>query len=163
MDVTGPRLNLYHRTFHPDLPGLAVVGQFASSGPYFPLLELQARWIANVWSGLVPVDEFEMRASVSTEPPALDSHDALAATLAGVAGVAPVLEARPELLEPLLFGPLLPSRYRLDGPGAAVDAPGRFLQDVASSPRAAVEPDDVACLPRLGLGELAVSLAKVMT
>ena len=163
VDVTGPRLNLYHRTFHPDLPGLAVVGQFACSGPYFPLLELQARWIANVWSGLVPVDEFEMRASVSTEPPALDSHDALAATLAGVAGVAPVLEARPELVEPLLFGPLLPSRYRLDGPGAAVDAPGRFLEDVASSPRAAVEPDDVACLPRLGLGELAVSLAKVMT
>jgi hypothetical protein len=31
--------------------------------------------------------------------------------------VAPDLRARPELTEPLLFGPLLPPRYRLDGPG----------------------------------------------
>ena len=40
--VTGPELRLHLRTFHPALPGLGFIGQFATSGPYFPLLELQA-------------------------------------------------------------------------------------------------------------------------
>ncbi len=53
-DVLGPDLRLHLRTLHPDLPGFGVVGQFPAQGPYFPLLELQARWIVNCWSGAVP-------------------------------------------------------------------------------------------------------------
>ena len=30
-----------------------MIGQFLAQGPYFPLLELQARWIVAVWSGEV--------------------------------------------------------------------------------------------------------------
>src|SRR5205807_962999 len=47
--VLGPDLRLHRRTLHPNLPGFAAVGQFALQGPYFPLLELQARWIVAVW------------------------------------------------------------------------------------------------------------------
>src|SRR4029079_13634255 len=50
-ELIRPGPSLYQRTFHPDLPGLGVVGQFLAQGPYFPLLELQARWIVAVWSG----------------------------------------------------------------------------------------------------------------
>jgi hypothetical protein len=49
--VLGPDLRLHLRTMHPDLPFFGVVGQFALQGPYFPLLELQARWIVGAWSG----------------------------------------------------------------------------------------------------------------
>ena len=79
----GPELRLHNRTFHPDLPGLGVIGQFALQGPYLPLLELQARWITGVWSGEIPApDESAMRVSVASAPPAVDSHHMLALTLA---------------------------------------------------------------------------------
>ena len=56
-ELLGADLALYQRTFHPDLPGLGVIGQFLAQGPYFPLLELQARWIAAVFSGRVELPE----------------------------------------------------------------------------------------------------------
>lgn len=153
--VLGPDLRLHHRTLHPDLPGFGVVGQFALQGPYFPLLELQARWIVNSWSGLGPEpDEQAARASVATAPPPIDSHNVLAVTLAEAAGVTPDIRARSDLAEPLLFGPMLPARYRLDGPGAFGDAAATFRAQLAASSRAAVEPDDVAALPEVGFGDL---------
>jgi hypothetical protein len=140
---------------HPDLPGFGVIGQFALQGPYFPLLELQARWIVSSWSGVGPEpDERAARASVATAPPPIDSHNVLAITLADAAGVAPDVRARPDLAEPLLFGPMLPARYRLDGPGAHRDAAATFRAQVAASPRATVEPDDIAALPDVGFGDL---------
>lgn len=148
-------LRLHHRTLHPDLPGFGVIGQFALQGPYLPLLELQARWIVNAWSGVGPEpDASAARASVATAPSPVDSHNVLAITLAGAAGVAPDLRARPDLTEPLLFGPMLPVRYRLDGPGAHPDAAATFRDQLAASPRAAVEPDDIAALPEVGLADL---------
>ncbi|HLH47039.1 MAG TPA: hypothetical protein VKV25_07770, partial [Acidimicrobiales bacterium] len=157
--ATGPALRLHARTIHPDLPGLGFVGQFPTSGPYFPLLELQARWITGLFSGaLARPSASEMRASVAADPPALDSHDALALVLSEGAGVAPDLRSRPELLEPLLFGPMVPARYRLDGPGSLADAPDHFSDQLDACPRAPVDPDDVALLPRLGLADLTAAL-----
>jgi dimethylaniline monooxygenase (N-oxide forming) len=153
--VLGPDLRLDRRTLHPDFPTLGFVGQFTLQGPYFPLLELQARWIAGQWSGrLPPLDEAVMRRAIASPPPALDPHNVLAVALADAAGVAPDLHARPDLIEPLLFGPMLPPRYRLDGPGARPDAADLFLAQLAASPRAAVEPDDVLALADVGLGAL---------
>ena len=150
---TGHDLRLHLRTFHPDLPGLGVIGQYPTAGPYFPLLELQARWIVNLWAGAVdPPPEAEMRASTRVPPPALDSHDALALAFSEASGVAPDLEARPELREALLLGPMLPPRYRLDGPGAMAGAAELLLGQMATSPRAPVEPGDLALLAELGLG-----------
>jgi dimethylaniline monooxygenase (N-oxide forming) len=153
--VLGPDLRLHHRTMHPDLPGFGVVGQFALQGPYFPLLELQARWIVNSWSGVGPgPDARAARASVATAPPPLDSHNVLALTLAEAAGVAPDIRARPDLAEPLLFGPMLPPRYRLDGPGAHRDAAANFRDQLAASARGAIEPDDITALADVGFGDV---------
>jgi hypothetical protein len=153
--VLGPDLRLHHRTMHPDLPGFGVVGQFALQGPYFPLLELQARWIVNSWSGAGPeLDHGAARVSVATPAPPIDSHNVLALTLADAAGVAPDVRARPDLAEPLLFGPMLPPRYRLDGPGAHRDAAATFLDQLAASPRPTVEPSDIAALPDVGYGDV---------
>lgn len=44
-------LDLYQRTLHPDLPGLGFLGQYVLQGPYVPVLELQAGWLAGGWSG----------------------------------------------------------------------------------------------------------------
>ncbi len=151
----GADLRLHHRTLHPDIPSLGVIGQFALQGPYLPLLELQARWIVGVWSGEIPPpDEPTMRASLTAAPPAMDAHNVLAMTLAEAAGVTPDLRTRPDLAEPLLFGPMLPPRYRLDGPGASTDAAQQFRTQLASSPRPAVEPDDIDALADLGLPDL---------
>ena len=153
-------LGLYHRTLHPDLPGLGVIGQFLAQGPYFPLLELQARWIAAAWSGAVTLaGDAAMRAAIAQPRPAIDAHNALALTLAEALGVAPEPAAWPELCEALVFGPLLPPRYRLSGPGARPDAAALFAHQHAASPRAPVDPADVDALARLGLEEEAGMIA----
>jgi dimethylaniline monooxygenase (N-oxide forming) len=152
--VVGPDLRLHLRTLHPDLPGLAFLGQFALQGPYLPLLELQARLVVNTWTGTVAADPAAERAAVQTPPPPVDAHHVLALALAHGAGVAPDLDARPGLVEPLLFGPMLPPRYRLDGPGARPGAEVELRRQLAASPRAAVDPSDLADLRRLGLGHL---------
>jgi Flavin-binding monooxygenase-like len=155
-EVLGPELALVHRTLHPDLPGLGVVGQFLAQGPYFPLLELQARWLVGIWAGDVePPEDATMRRLLGGPPPALEVHNALAATLAEQAGVAPDLEARPGLAEPLLFGPMLPPRYRLDGPGAQPEAEARFREQLAASPRPPVDPEQIDELRDFRLGAIA--------
>jgi hypothetical protein len=54
---------------------------------------------------------------------------------------------------------MLPPRYRLDGPGADRDAAATFRDQVAASPRAAVEPDDIAALPTVGFADLLPAIA----
>jgi dimethylaniline monooxygenase (N-oxide forming) len=131
-------LDLYVHTFHPDLPGLAFIGQYILIGPYAPCVELQARWIAMVWSGmreLPPRDRMargieewrEIRKMTSTLllPP-------LAVALSQEAGVAPDLAARPEITRHLLFGPLAPAQFRLDGHGRRADALELYKQAIGS-------------------------------
>lgn len=159
--ILGPQLALHLRTWHPELLGFAAVGQFALQGPYFPLLELQARWLTGVWSGAVaPPTDAAMRASVAGPPPPIDSHHVLALALAEQGGVAPDLARHPDLAEPLLFGPLLPLRYRLDGPGSQAGAEDALRAQFAATPRAPVEPDDLAMLPRLDLPQAVVAAAE---
>ena len=151
--AVGPGFGLYQRTLHPDLPGLGVIGQFMAQGPYFPLLELQARWIVATWTGQVTLpDEAKMRATIAQGQPPLDPHHSLAVTLAEELGVAPSVEDWPELSEALIFGPLLPPRYRLSGPGAMDSAAELFAEQLAASPRASVHPADREALPTFGLG-----------
>jgi hypothetical protein len=76
---------------------------------------------------------------VSAQPrPPLDAHNMLALTLSEQLGVAPDPDDWPDLREPLLFGPLLPPRYRLCGPGATPDAAARFVDQLAAPVPAAV-------------------------
>jgi dimethylaniline monooxygenase (N-oxide forming) len=150
--AVGPGFVLYQRTLHPDLPGLGVIGQFLAQGPYFPLLELQARWIVATWTGQVALpDKATMRAAIAQGQPPLDAHNVLALTLAEELGVAPNVEDWPELSEALIFGPLLPPRYRLSGPGTMDGAADLFASQLAASPRAPVDPADLEALSRFGL------------
>ena len=154
--LLSPELSLYRRTLHPDLPGLGVVGQFHLQGPYFPILELQARWIVSLWSGEVaPPETARMRHALTEPTQELEVHNAFAAALADEIGVAPDLAARPELTEPLLFGPMLPPRYRLDGPGAQAGAAAAFEEQLEASPRPPVDPAHVDELHDFGLESVA--------
>lgn len=125
-------------TFHPDLPGLAFVGMWDQSGGYFVPLELQARWIAYIWDGAVPqVGEAEQRS-------AIDAYRArrglsqksrmnlVAMAFARAAGVEPDVDDWPQLRRALLFGPLAPSCFRLQGFDARPDAQVRFVRDAAA-------------------------------
>jgi dimethylaniline monooxygenase (N-oxide forming) len=160
----GADLALYQRTFHPDLWGLGLIGQFLAQGPYLPLLELQARWIVAVWSGDVALPaEALMRQAIAQPRPALDAHNALALTLSEELGVAPEPIDWPELCEPLLFGPMLPPRYRLCGPGATPNAALLFARQLAASPQAPVDPADEDSLHRFGWQATATKIAASRT
>jgi dimethylaniline monooxygenase (N-oxide forming) len=161
-DVLGPDLALYQRTFHPDLRGFGVMGQFLAQGPYLPLLELQARWIVAVWSGEVALPHEHLMRHVMAQPrPPLDAHNALALTLSEELGVSPEPSDWPALTEALVFGPMLPPRYRLSGPGARPDAAARFAQQLAASPRAPVDPTDLEALRHFGWQATAHAIAGV--
>ena len=56
----------------------------------------------------------------------------VALTFARAAGVEPSLENWPQLRRALLFGPLAPSCFRLEGPDAQSDAPIRFAREAAA-------------------------------
>ena len=154
--VLGPELALYQRTLHPDLPGLGVIGLFLAQGPYFPLLELQARWIVALWAGAVsPPDEARMRAAIAAPRPRSTPTTYSRRCWPTSSASRPTCSACPELAEALLFGPLLPPRYRLDGPGALPDAAERFSAQLAASPRAPVDPADIEALRGFGLADAA--------
>ena len=129
------QIELHQRTFHPELPGLAFAGLWDQAGPYFPPIELQARWIAYTWSGAVPKPSAdEMTASIAAcrarrATPRKERMNVVALQFARAAGVEPSLERWPELAAPLLFGPLSPASFRLDGRDALPDAPARVAAD----------------------------------
>jgi cation diffusion facilitator CzcD-associated flavoprotein CzcO len=136
LDVDEFDLDADRFTFHPDLPGLAFVGMWDQSGGYFVPLELQARWIAYTWSGAVPqptasdqrafVDASRARRGQKTR------MNLAALTFARAAGVEPLLEDWPSMRRALLFGPLAPSCFRLEGPDAMPDAAHRFAREAAT-------------------------------
>lgn len=125
-------------TFHPDLPGLAFVGMWDQSGGYFVPLELQARWIAYTWAGVVPsrspteqqsaIEAYRQRRGL----PQKTRMNLAALTFARAAGCEPQLADWPDLRRALLFGPLAPSCFRLQGPDAVPDAAGTFAREAAA-------------------------------
>ncbi len=56
----------------------------------------------------------------------------VALTFTRAAGVEPHLDKWPHVRRALLFGPLAPSCFRLDGPDALPDASARFARDAAA-------------------------------
>jgi cation diffusion facilitator CzcD-associated flavoprotein CzcO len=138
VDLDAVHLDADRYTFHPDLPGLAFVGMWDQSGGYFVPLELQARWIAYAWGGEVAVpSEVDQRSAIdayrSRRGMSQKTRMNLAAlTFARAAGVEPLLDNWPQLRRALLFGPLAPSSFRLEGPDSLPDAPTRFARDAAA-------------------------------
>jgi dimethylaniline monooxygenase (N-oxide forming) len=138
LDLDPAHLDADRYTFHPDLPGLAFMGMFDQSGGYFVPLELQARWIAYTWGGVLPATPaHEQRAAIAAYRARRgltqkSRMNLVALTFARAAGVEPRLEHWPDLRRALLFGPLAPSCFRLEGPDARPDAPARFARDAAA-------------------------------
>lgn len=142
-------LLLHRDMFHPALPGLFFVGQYR--GPYFPVMELQARWIAGIAAGLMPPpSDAEMAEGIAVsrrlrhkQPrpqfPHGDFVD-LADGLARTIGVYPHLDARHPLRDHVERGPVIPAHYRILGPHAAPDlaetliraAPAPYLETMES-------------------------------
>jgi len=129
-------LDLYKFTFPEQLPGLAFLGMLAVIGPYFPVLELQARWIAYTFSGAQPAPSAEeLQAGVEAYrarrggPQEMPCH-AAALLFARAAGVEPKLEQWPELGRGLMFGPLAPASFRMNGRDSLPDAPRRFAEEI---------------------------------
>ena len=132
------RIELHLRTFHPALPGLAFAGLWDQAGPYFPPIELQARWIAYSWSGGVPapsVDEMTagvMACRARRGSPQKERMNVVTLQFARAAGVEPTLERWPRLTMALMFGPLSPVSFRLEGHDALPDAPDRVAAEAAA-------------------------------
>ena len=138
IDLDTVHLDADRHTFHPDLPGLAFVGMWDQSGGYFVPLELQARWIAYTWGGVIPPpDPVAQRASISAYRerrglPQKTRMNLAALTYARAAGCEPDLDTWPDLHRALLFGPLAPSCFRLEGPDALPGAAAVFARDAAA-------------------------------
>jgi dimethylaniline monooxygenase (N-oxide forming) len=138
LNLDAVHLDADRYTFHPDLPGLAFMGMWDQSGGYFVPLELQARWIAYTWGSTIPatsetdqrlsIDAYRSRRGMSQKT----RMNLVALIFARAAGVEPHLENWPDLRRALLFGPLAPSCFRLEGPDALPEAPVRFAREAAA-------------------------------
>src|SRR4029077_12341387 len=112
LDLDALHADLYKFTFHPDLAGLAFLGLWEQTGPYFPPLELQARWITYVWSGIRPLPHpDQMRAEIAAYRATrgrsqLQAMHLMAVLFAREANVEPDLRVWSPLARALLFGPL---------------------------------------------------------
>lgn len=138
LDLNDQHIDLHDHTFHPDLPGLAFIGLFDQVGPYFPVLELQARWLAYAWAGLAPAPSGDalreglVRCRAGRGGPQSIPMHVLATLFAQQAGVEPELDRHPLLRRALLFGPLSPASFRLEGPDLRADAASRTLGAAAA-------------------------------
>jgi hypothetical protein len=140
------QIELHKFTFHPDWPGLAFVGLFDQTGPYFPPLELQARWITYVWSGIRPTPtRDEMWAGIATHRckrggTQKPSMHIMALMFAREAGVEPNLSQYPALVRALLFGPLTSASFRLSGPDSLPEIAAQITEE-ARTLRTVVSPE----------------------
>lgn len=153
------------QTLHPDLPGLAFVGQYDLIGPYFPLLELQARFLAGVIGGQIalPAAEVQHRAMAEHRaaglPPAMPMH-AATVLFARLAGCEPDPKNWPAAERALLFGPLTPISFRLEGPDARADAAPRMQAAAAALGRitsAGFTADELGLIRALNIGPAAAA------
>ncbi|MBX7256896.1 MAG: NAD(P)-binding domain-containing protein [Candidatus Hydrogenedentes bacterium] len=165
-------IDLFGFTFHPDLPGLGFVGQLDLVGPYFPVLELQARWLAYTWSGAIPgPDREEMEAGLAVcrarrnGPSEVPMHMA-AIQFARAAGVEPDAAQWPGLTRALYFGPLSPASFRLQGRDSLADAPRRTAESAeafGAVPTPELTPDQKQQLDALASAQQGASLYSIST
>lgn len=125
-------IRLYRQVFHPTLDSLAFLAMNFAGGAAFPLMEIEARWVARVFSGDMPLPPpaeraawidayFRKHAEAGTDPMSL-SLPVYMRELGEVLGINPRILRHPLLAPKLVFGPLVPARYRLDGPGKSEKA-----------------------------------------
>lgn len=115
---------LYKCTFHPDIPRMAFVGMYR--GPFFAVLELQARWAAAVLSDELSLpagplmregiaDEQRIR-GVHPRPQFPHDYIGLADSIAMELDALPNLDPSDEYHAAIRCGPVVAAQYRLRGP-----------------------------------------------
>ena len=139
-------------TFHPAVPNLALVGMFGQMGPYFPVLELQARYLAKVWSG-------QLRAPImppTSRPGYVTPGDHImhmsAILLSRAIGAEPDISQFTELAGALMFGSLPAISFRISGPDPlphAADTYAKLVSPYCSLRLTAEQAANLAALEKL--------------
>lgn len=126
-DMLQPML-LHKSTFHPKLENAAFVGMYR--GPFFAIMELQARWATLVLSEKKPYPTQEKmqggikeEIAIRNQKPRLQfphgNYVEMADSLAKLCDALPKIDSSTEetskLSEQLSNGPVIPSHYRLNG------------------------------------------------
>jgi dimethylaniline monooxygenase (N-oxide forming) len=130
--------DLYRLVFPPDHPTLAFIGVCRVQGPILPIVEMQARWVAQVLAGRACLPApYSMRAEIARrrrlQTARRDSLIRVALLpymdeIGGLIGVRPRLWRHPRMVWPLLTGPPIAAQYRLDGPGRWIGAGNTVLR-----------------------------------
>jgi len=112
------KLALYRLVFPPGIPKLAFVGMTRVSGPVFPVVELQARWVAAVFTGRVSLPSADaMQAEIEARirrARALGDDQMRVDLLPYLDDIASRIGAKPSLLRHprLLISPVSARDYR---------------------------------------------------
>ncbi|XP_037507172.2 flavin-containing monooxygenase 5 [Rhipicephalus sanguineus] len=129
--VREDRVELYKFIFPVEDPSVAFVGLVEPIGGFWPVAEMQARYVARVLSGKLPLPDVERQrkeAARRASALAIDSARYAAQVhwiaymdeLASILGVKPNLSrlaiTDPVLYKRCVFGPCLPYQFRLEGP-----------------------------------------------
>jgi len=122
-DGNGNYVKLFHWTFHPQIKNFAVLGQYKGLGAYNPQVEIQARWVSQIWNGKLELPNQEEMEKWITEVLLpfenthwnVRPHHAILEDFAIVAGVVPDPEKNPEIKDLLFDGIQIPPLYRLNG------------------------------------------------
>jgi hypothetical protein len=131
-------IHLDRFVFHPSVPGMAFMGMYQQIGPYFSVLELQARLIAYTWAGVIAqASETEMISRIAAlraqnPVPTYQIIDAMALMFSRAIGTEPDVDDYPDLRRALMFGPLSATSFRISGPDALPNGSELFAEDAAA-------------------------------
>lgn len=131
-------VGLYRQVFHPDHDTLAFLAMNFAGGAAFPLMEIEARWLARVFAGDLDLpgpeerrawidSYFARHEAAGTDPMSLSLLNYLE-EVGELLGIRPRFLKHPQLIGRLFFGAWVPAQYRLDGPGR-VDLAFEILSD----------------------------------
>eukprot|EP01134_Creolimax_fragrantissima_P005763 CFRG5763T1 len=166
-----PEPFLYKYTWHLDAPDLAFVGIFKPIGPSWPTTEMQARWVALVWSGeLTLPDERKFRQGIEKFKLYRDSpHDEGEFSSQITESIADELGLSPSFLQAIwdpkkyLLGPLFQCQFRStsrwDSPDIANAAVERWAKYRAEPEFARIQ----TCTDTFKSGEIGKSTLKHTT
>ncbi|MBJ7556493.1 flavin-containing monooxygenase [Marinomonas spartinae] len=132
LELSSKHITLANHTFHPDVPNLAFMGLWGQIGPYLPVLEQQARYLAYSWSGLNPQDEESLRYackdSVSSKGKDLYQH-VQTIKFARLNGSDPEGKVSEQVATLINDHPVTALTFKLVGPDAMPDAYEQLQQE----------------------------------